>query len=283
MLLSWLQVASMQQQRASVYRAGLAAGASTRQAAAQRSSAARLQATAQKRRAPPQLFLAPTMTIGQAPRQVQNMCSRQPRSASRNTIRQPVSPRAGRTGRANRAAQHMRIRSQRASAQLARSRAERASTLAQRRAQATPTDAKAAEAAAARVKPGAHKQHAHASRLAALASGAQQALRGALHRFSRQPRAATGQAATTPEKLRAAARHAHLMQSSAERGKGLSLKRNVIIMSATSAAEDGPASGAHSPIAPTSQQGPMQVTWCLQPALYPCRSMLIVVPDVISS
>lgn len=308
-LLTWLQAPRTQQQRASVFRAGLAASASTRQIAAQRSSIARLQATAQKRLAPPQLFLAPAMTMGQAPLQVQKMHSRQPRRASRKNIRQTVSLRAGRAGRADRAAQLMRMRTQHASAQLARGRAERASTLAQRRAQAAGTDASAAQtdaqatdtpasaiqtsapatetdaaaaqtdaeateapasapqpSRAARVKPGAHKQRAHASTPSALASGTQHASRGALDRFGRQPRVAAGKAATTPERARAAARRAHLMQSIAQRSKGLSLKRDDIIGGATSAAEDGTASGAHSPVSPPSQEGPTQVIWCLQPA-----------------
>ncbi len=268
-VLTWLQAARTQQQRASVFRAGLSAGASRRQATAQRSGIARLQATAQKRLAPPQLFLAPSMTIGQAPRQAQKVRSRQPRSVSRKSIRQPV-----RLWAAGRRPQLAQIRTQRASAQLARSRAQRASILAQRRGQVTETSAaaahtaaKAAEAPASAAQPGkaactrtaAHKRHALASSLSALASGTQQALRGALDRFSRQPRVAAGKVATTPEKLRAAGRHAHQMQSSAQRDSGLLLRRNHNTVNAPSAAEDGPASGTHSSTSPSSQQGPMQV------------------------
>ena len=115
--LNWLQAVMTQQQRASILRG--VRMVSSRQAAVQRSRAARVQATNQKRRVALQTLLTPAMTVGQASYQTQKPRSKKHRTVPSAKTTQPESLRA--------AARET---------QLARSRAERASVLAQRRGQA---------------------------------------------------------------------------------------------------------------------------------------------------
>ncbi len=179
-----------QQQGASPVRAGLTM--LTRHAAAQKSSIARTQATAQKRHAPPEVLLAPpealsapTMTIGQAPHQTQKprsraqkRCSWQPAVEHSSKTTQP------RAVRSRKSMQPDMLRATRA-AQQAQSGSQRASTLAQRRSQAAEASppAECSQAAdtplptvqrskAARACAAAQKTHTHAD----MASDGQQSL-----------------------------------------------------------------------------------------------------------
>ena len=121
-MLGWLQeIGSLQQQGASLIRARMFA--STRHAAAQRSRAARLQATAQKRQSPAQSLLPQeltplpqAMTLGQAP---QISGGRKLTGALRRKTVQPK-----------------RLQSAAWEALQAQSKAQRASVLAERRSRA---------------------------------------------------------------------------------------------------------------------------------------------------
>ena len=242
-----MQAASTPQQLASLVRAGLTA--STRHAAAHRSRAARLQATAQKRVGPPETLLAQMMVIGQALRPAQKRRSRQPRVA-------PSSRKTTRLGGLRVAARE---------AQRARSRAQRALTVAQRRAKLTETPPPAAQSCAlqedqiagqaqassqarsagseqgqarldirtvaqpgqrstpqrsgaARAYAAAHKKHAHAQQLPAVAPISKQAPHRAQKRASRR--------LTQPGRLRALLQEAELVHGRTQGAHALSHKRD---------------------------------------------------------
>ena len=228
--------ATAQQQGASPVRAGLTM--ITRHAAAQRSSIARTQATAQKRHVPPEVLLAspealpaPTMTIGQAPRKTQKQrrraqkrCSRQPAAGHSSKTTQP------RAARSIKSTQPNMLREARA-AQQAQSGSKRASTLAQKRSQAAgasspPECSQAADtpsprvqrSKAARARAAAQKKPSHAEDVSAVASDGQQAPQCAERRLSRR--------LTEPAVLRAAARKAELARGKAQRADILLQKRS---------------------------------------------------------
>lgn len=208
-LLNRLQAARMQQQRASLIKAEMAARASTRQAVAQRSRAARLQAVSRKRLVLAQMFAFTALPAsGQAPRRAQKPRSRRSRAAP------------------SRRSQPGSLREAARKAQMAQNRAQRASAMAQRRSAPTEGTLSPPETSSpTRAKRSAHKRHVHASNTSAWALSAQRALTGALKRFSRHFRTFPGSSATQPERRRAAARDAQMAHDRAQRTSALSLKR----------------------------------------------------------
>ncbi|CAL5229232.1 g12517 [Coccomyxa viridis] len=235
--------ATAQQQGASPVRAGLTMV--TRHAAAQKSSIARVQATAQKRRAQPQALLAPAMTVGQAPQQTRKPRSRAQKSCSRKL----------RVGHSSKPTQPDRLRAARA-AQQAQSMSQRASTLAQRRSpvsrlsqaaetplpafcfQVTGTSPDAQKSRGARARAPTPKKHAHAEEIPAAASDSQPAPQSAEKRLSRR--------LSEPAMLRVAARKAELARGRAQRADILSQKRG----------QDGSASATCSQSDEHAQQQP---------------------------
>ena len=218
---------------------------SSRQAAVQRSRAARVQATNQKRRVALQTLLTPAMTVGQASYQTQKPRSKKHRTVPSAKTTQPESLRA--------AARET---------QLARSRAERASVLAQRRGQAAVSPLSPARRGKAVCAPAAaHSRQAHAKEGPAQAPCVQHSHR-ALKRFSRR----LGDIAS--ERLRAAARGAQRVQSRTQRAAVLALKHGQTTGSTPAAAQDGTSSGPHNPTTQRAQQqASLQVLWCSQPVM----------------
>ena len=225
--------------------------ASSRKAAVQRSRAARIQATNQKRRVALQTLLTPAIIVGQATHQTQK-----PRSKKHRTV-----PSAKTT-------QPERLRAAAQEAQLARSRAERASVLAQRRGQAAVSPPSPPQRGkAARARAAAYSRCAHAEGRPAQATGTQHS-HGALNRCSRRPGASQSETTTESERLRAAAREGHRVQSRAQRAAVLALKRGQTTGSTPAAVQDGPAPAAHSSTRQrTQQQASLQVLWCSQPVM----------------
>ena len=219
--------------------------ASSRKAAVQRSRAARIQATNQKRRVALQTLLTPAMTVGQA-----SYPTQKPRSKKQRTVLSAKTT------------QPERLKAAAREAQLARSRAGRASVLAQRRGQAAvPPPSPAQRGKAARALAAAHSRQAHAKEIPAQAPCMQHS-HGALKRFSRR----LGN--TASERLRAAAREAQRVQSRAQRAAVLALKRGQSTGSTPAAAQDGPTCGPHNPTSQRAQQQEsVQVLWCSQPAI----------------
>ena len=247
--LNWLQAVMTQQQQASIPR--VVRMASSRPVAVQRSRAARVHATNQKRRVALQTLLTPAMTVGQASYQTQKPHSKKHRTVPSAKTTQPE-----------------RLRAAAQEAQLARSRAERASVLVQRRGQvAVPPPSPAQRGKAARARAAAYSRRAHAERRLAETTGTQHS-HGALNRFSRRPGAAPSETTTESERLRAAAREEQRVQSRAQRAAVLALKRGQTTGSTPAAAQDGPAPGAHSSTSQrTQQQTSLQVLWYSQPVM----------------
>ena len=190
-------------------------------------------------------------SLRQASHQTQKPCSKKPRTVPRMKTTQPE-----------------RLRAAAREAQLARSRAERASALAQRRGQAAASPPSPARRGKAVCAPAAaHRQRAHAEGPPAQATCMQHS-HEALQHCSRRPRIAPGKETSASVRLPAAAREAHLMQSRAGRIDALSLMRGQTTGSTPSAAQDGPASGPHTLTSQRAQQHTsMQVLWCSQPAM----------------
>lgn len=194
----------------------------------------------------------------QQSRHVQRRFSRQPNSAASNRTTQP--------GRLKAAARD---------AQQSGRRSPSASTVAQRRSNATGlffstaqrSRAARARSRAARARAFADKRRANACKLPARACSAQKASLATLKRSSRQTRGAPSRRKSQPERLQTAAREAHLMQSRAQRANSLSLKRGRSTETVPPAAQDGPASGPLSPTTETGQQQAlMQVDYFSEPA-----------------
>ncbi len=231
------------------------------QAAVQRSRAARMQATAQRRYAPLEVMMLLTMTMGQAPRQAQKLrSSRQPRAEQRR-----------------KSTASERLRAAAREAQSTHSKAQRASALAQKRSLATGATPTATAAAperktrAACADTAVHRRHEQAEKPAVQALCVQHGSHGALKRVSKQSKYAQGKVTDTSKKLLAAAIEAHLMQSSLS-----SLKLGLATESSSSADQSGQASdGPCSSSQGTQQQGSLQVIWCPQPALSHCGCLVL--------
>ena len=262
----WLQAARTQQ-KVSMTKAGRMAGTGAVQAALQRSRDARMQATAQRRHAPPEVLMLLTMTMGQAPRQARKLRrSRQPRDVPRRKSTAPE-----------------RLRAAAREAQSAQSKAQRASALAQKRSLATES-APPAAAAVAKSAPtaacsgaAAHRRHGQAEKLAVKALGTQRGSSRALKRTSKRRRHAFGKENTTLARLLAAAMDALLAQNSSQHVDGISLKHDQTTESNPSAAQGASLSGVSCPSSQhIQQQGSMQVIWYSQPALYYCHCQVLV-------
>ena len=240
-----------QEQAVSMTKPGLTAGTSRMQAAVQRSRAARLQATAQRRSAPPEVLMLLTMTMGRAPRQARKLRrSRQPRDVPR---------------RKSTAAERLTAAAR--EAQRAQSKAQRASALAQKRSQLTAAAPSAATAAperstAARTGTAARRQHDQAEKLSVRALTIQHGSCPGLKRVSKQRRHAPGKENTGSEKLHAVAIEAHLLQYSSQHVDGVSLEQAHTTESSSPADESGePSDASCSSSQHTQQQDSMQVTW----------------------
>ncbi len=252
LLCTWLQAAEPHGHGLSATKARPVAGASKLQAALQRSRAARMQATARKRQAPPELTMTLTMATGQAPPpQAQKLRRGQPRVVPwRKT------------------AALERLRTAARESHLAQSRTQHASALAQRRSQAAamapsahtspaatlqvpsaatvpaPSAAQRSRAAAS-AHSSAHRRRAPAEKLSVQASSMHRASHRALKRVSTQRRALAGKASTMSESLRAVAVEAQLMQRRTLYAEGLSPEYCQTPGSTNPAPQDGVASGAH--------------------------------------
>ena len=211
-----------------------------------------MQTTAQRRYAPAEVMMLPTMTMGQAPRQAQKLrSSRQPRAEQRR-----------------KSTASERLRAAAREAQRAHSKAQRASALAQKRSRdiATPPAAAAAaperQSRVARADTAAHKRHERAEKLAVQALGIQHGSSGALKRVSKKRRHAVNKENIIPEGVLAAASEAHLTHSRSQHVGGALLEHAP--KNTPSAGQGGLPSGASCPSSQrTQQQDPMQVIRCL--------------------
>ena len=300
-----MQVLSTPQQRVSPVRAGLTA--STRRAAAHRSRAARVQAMALRRHAPPPTLLARRMTVGQAPRQAQQLRSR----AWKHHSRRPA------IGPSRTTTQPALLRAAAREAQQAQSRSQRALTSARRRAHSTRAPPPAAKGCAqqedqtagqaqsssqgglagseqgsaarldissethpchnkhpqrsrAAARAAAQRRRMHAHELPAVALDSQHALHCVQKHLSK--------VLAKPRRLMAAIRAAALTHGRAHRADAQEQKRDQLTRSSLSATEDEPAAAAHSLLNQPAQQGsPMQVISAYRvTAVYSCRSALLV-------
>ena len=248
-------------------KAGLTAGTSRMQAALQRSRDARMQATAQRRHAPPEVLMLLTMTMGQAPRQARKLRrSRQLRDVPRR-----------------KSTASERLRTAAREAQRAHSKAQRASALAQKRSPATesapPAAAASAKLAATAACSGAaaHRRHGQAEKLSAKVLGIQHGSNGALKRVSRKRRHASGRENATPERLQAAAIEAHLLQISPQHVDENPLEQDQSTESTPPAGHGGePFDVSCSSSQGAQQQGSMQVIGYTQPASRYCYCKVLV-------
>ncbi len=310
-----LQAACTLRQRATLVRAGLAA--STRRAAAHRSKAARVQATALKRHAPPAPLLTQMMTIGRTPRQAKESHSRASKCCSRGP----------RVAPSRKATQLVMLRAADREAQQVQRRSHRALILAQRRSQVTGSPPPAAQSCdkredqtagqahtssqggltgseqglrcldittetrlgrdhhtqrsrVAHAHAAAQRRNTHADELPTVASNSQHAPHRAQGHLSER--------SAQPGRLMAAAQKAELAHGRFYRASALLQKRDKLTGPSLATVEDVPAAAKLSLFSqPTQQQSLVQVALlrkaCLALQLYLWCSTLIVSPGCISS